>query len=940
MFRGARFWNHFARLTGSANKAAQRGKAARRVSLRLETLEERTVPTLLGAQLFPADNAWNQNVASAPLASNSTAIINNIITKYGDGRLHPDFGQDYHTAADLYGIPYNVVHGNSTAKTTFVIDAYPGESDVIAAPVPAGAVIEGDLQNGPKVGVNNRGDSHLLIFDVDNNIAYEFYRASRPSENADGKWHADQESVWDMKTNTFRTIGDTSADAAGLSILTGLVRPDEGLPVSEGGQGVINHAIRFTLQNSIILDQFIYPASHIANSGTNTAVMPPMGARFRLKAGVDISQLNPEARVIAQAMKDYGMIVADNGSNFFFSGASYAVDAANHQTLTWNDNDIQDSVHGLKSLTFSDFEVVDLTPQVTDLSVHSGAAGTSVTVSGHNFSGAAGRLQVLFGSTQATSVTVVDDAHVVAVAPAGSGTVDVRVQSGVTTGANSENIKTPIFGYGISSVVLSGRFTYGTTSNAAPTVTTAAKATPSPVTGTTTNLSVLGADDGGEANLRYTWSSTGPAAVSFSSNGANASKNTTATFTQPGSYTFTVTIADAQGASVTSSVNVTVSAPNTAPTVATAAAASPNPVTGTTTNLSVLGADEGGEANLRYTWSSTGPAAVSFSVNGTNASKNTTATFTQPGSYTFTVTIADAQSATVTSSVNVSVSLPNAAPTVATSANGTPNPVTGTTTTLSVLGADDGGEANLHYTWSSTGPAAVSFSANGTNAAKNTTATFTKAGVYTFTVTISDAQGASVTSSVNVTVSAPNAVPTVATAAKGTPNPVTGTTSMLSVLGADDGGEANLHYIWSSTGPAAVKFSANGTNAAKNTIATFTKAGVYTFTATITDAAGKSITSSVSVTVQQKLTSIAVTPGTATLQVRQQLQFKASAFDQFGALLTSQPAVTWTVTGGAITSTGLYTAPTRAGGPFTITASAAGFKGTAKVTVVMNARRR
>lgn len=526
--------------------------------LDLEALEERTVPTLLGQQIFPADNPWNQKIASAPVAANSTAIINNITNLYGNGRLHPDFGQDYRTSSDLYGIPYNVVHGNSTAKTTVVVDAYPDESDLIPAPIPSSAVIEGDYQNGPKPGVNNRGDSHLLIFDVDNNVAYEFYRASRPSENADGKWHADQESVWDMKTNTFRTLGWTSADAAGLSILAGLVRPDEGLPASEGGQGAINHAIRFTLQNNLILDQFLYPASHTANSNTNAAVQPPMGARFRLKAGVDISQLNPESRVIAQAMKDYGMIVADNGSNFFFSGASYAVNASNQQTLTWNDNDIQDTVHGLKSLTFSDFEVVDLTPVVTDLSVHSGTAGTSVTVIGQNFSGAAGHLQVLFGSTPATSVTVVDDSHVNAVVPAGSGAVDVRVQSGVTTGANPSNFKSPIFGYGISAVSAGDRFTYGTASNQAPTVATAAAATPNPVTGKTTNLSVLGADDGGEANLRYTWAGNGPAPVTFSANGSNAAKNTTATFSKAGSYSFVVTITDASGLSTTSSVTVTV----------------------------------------------------------------------------------------------------------------------------------------------------------------------------------------------------------------------------------------------------------------------------------------------------------------------------------------------------------------------------------------------
>src|SRR5262245_53636396 len=285
---------------------------------RLEALEERTVPTLLGSQLFPSDNPWNQRITNAPVAANSTAILNNIVTLYGNNRLHPDFGQDYGTSQDLYGIPYNVVHGNSTARINVVIDAYADEGDVASVPLPANAVLEGALQNGPRFGVDNRSDSHLLIYDVDNNVAYEFYRASRPSENTDGRWHADQESVWDMKANTFRTLGWTSADAAGLSILAGLVRPDEALPASQGGQGAINHAIRFTLQNSIILNQFLYPASHTANPGNNNpAVQPPMGARFRLKAGVDISQLNPESRVIAQAMKDYGMIVADNGSNFF-----------------------------------------------------------------------------------------------------------------------------------------------------------------------------------------------------------------------------------------------------------------------------------------------------------------------------------------------------------------------------------------------------------------------------------------------------------------------------------------------------------------------------------------------------------------------------------------------------------------------------------------------
>ena len=273
------------------------------------------------------------------------------------------------------------------------------------------------------VGVDNRGDSHLIVWDEDNNIAYEFYHASRPSENADGQWHADQESVWDMKTNTFRTLGWTSADAAGLAILPGLVRPDEGLPVSQGGQGVINHAIRFTLQNNIILNQFIYPASHVANPGnTNAAVQPPMGARFRLKASVDISTLNPESQVIAQAMKDYGMIVADNGSNFFFTGASYSVDASNNFALTWNDNDIQDSTHGLKSLHLQRFRGGRPDAGRHRPERHRPARRARRSPSPARTSpGPPATSRSSSAARPATNVTVVDDCHVTAVVPAGIG---------------------------------------------------------------------------------------------------------------------------------------------------------------------------------------------------------------------------------------------------------------------------------------------------------------------------------------------------------------------------------------------------------------------------------------------------------------------------------------------------------------------------------------
>lgn len=428
----------------------------------VEVLEDRTVPTLLGKQLFPLNNAWNQKITSAPVAANSVAVMNHLASVYGDDHIRADFSQDDDDHAPLYGIPYNVVHGNTAAKVSVVIDAYQAESDVVPAPIPPGAALEGDYRDGPLFGLANRGDSHLLVYDVDNNLAYEFFGASRPDENLDGQWHAKQQTVWNMNVNQARPLGWTSADAAGLSILAGLARPDEGLPVSQGGQGIIKHAIRVTLQNDLILHKYVYPGSHVANPGnTDAGVLVPMGARFRLKASVDLTQMPPQSRILAQAMKDYGLIVADNGPNFFFSGASAAVDANNQPTLTWDNNDIQDDVVGIKSLNYSDFELVDLTPRVTGFNVNHARSGTKITVVGLNFSGAAGQLAVFFGNVRATSVTYVDDRHLTVIVPTGvTGKVHVRVQSGRTVlSAASENSKGVIFGYGISAATALDLFT-------------------------------------------------------------------------------------------------------------------------------------------------------------------------------------------------------------------------------------------------------------------------------------------------------------------------------------------------------------------------------------------------------------------------------------------------------------------------------------------------
>jgi autotransporter passenger strand-loop-strand repeat protein len=512
-------------------------RRAERVALHTEALEDRAVPALLGQQLFPADNPWNQNISSAPVVANSAAIIAHI---GASTRLTPNWYADNpaNGASPLYGMPFNVVHGNTAPKTHVVIDNYPGESDGNDVPIPAAAVIEGDFQNGPNPNgggygengnPNQRGDSHLLIWDADNNVAFELYGVSRPNDptlfpntsgvelpKTDTLWHAAQESVWDLKTNTFRTLGETSADAAGLPILPGLARPDEGLTVAQGGQGVINHALRVTLPGGDINPQYVYPASHIVSvsQGGNNL---PLGGRLRLAntpaVNALISNMPPESQILARAMQQYGLIVADIGSAMYVSGASASVDAGNNISQTWNLNDIF-AANGLEALHADDFEVVDLAPRVTGLGASSGAVGSTLTITGQNFSGAAGHLSVLFGSTPASSVQIVSDTQITAVIPNGTGTVDVRVQSGVNATDNissnpNANVHAPIFGYGMSAPSAADLFT---------------------ITGGTTAVTVTGVSPAsgpaaGGATVTITGSNfTGATAVSF---GGTAATNFT-----------------------------------------------------------------------------------------------------------------------------------------------------------------------------------------------------------------------------------------------------------------------------------------------------------------------------------------------------------------------------------------------------------------------------
>ena len=391
-------------------------------------------------------------------------------------KIHPDWGADSPTngTSPLYGIPFNVVHGNSTAKISVIIDNYPSESDIVPAPIPTNAVIEGDFQNGPNTngpGYNTgqRGDSHLIIWDEDNNIGYEFYGAARPSDtnlidetpHTDGKWHAAQETVWDFNTNDFRPLGYTSADAAGLSILAGLTRPDEGLPVSQGGQGGIYHAMRMTLPGNIVGGQYIFPASHIVSESGNL----PLGSRLRLKNNATvnslISAMGPESQIVAHAMQQYGLILADVGSSMYVTGSSAAVNSTNGISLVWN---LDDVLSGLEELRASNFDVVNLTPAVTNLSQSSGAAGIALTIKGYNFSGAAGHISVFFGTNAAPAPVVLSDSQISATIPGGVGMVNVTVQSGLydpdTNDSPGANVNAPIFGYGTSATNAAAKFTY------------------------------------------------------------------------------------------------------------------------------------------------------------------------------------------------------------------------------------------------------------------------------------------------------------------------------------------------------------------------------------------------------------------------------------------------------------------------------------------------
>jgi hypothetical protein len=272
-------------------------------------------PKLAGCPVFPADNPWNKRVDRLPVAADSRAIVDSIGADTG---LHPDFGSGLWDGAPI-GIPITVVKAG-VAKSRVSFD-YADESDRGPYPIPAGVRIEGG------------SDRHALIVDSSTCKLYELYALQRSGSG----WHAGSGAIWSLRSNKVRPAGLTSADAAGLPIMPGLVR------WSEVARGHIDHALRFTVERT--RRAYVYPARHYASDLTDPS-LPPMGLRVRLRAGYPIGSFPPQARVLLQALKTYGMIVADNGTSWYITG---------EPSPRWSNDDL----HTIGRVPGSAFEVVD-----------------------------------------------------------------------------------------------------------------------------------------------------------------------------------------------------------------------------------------------------------------------------------------------------------------------------------------------------------------------------------------------------------------------------------------------------------------------------------------------------------------------------------------------------------------------------------------------------
>jgi hypothetical protein len=436
-----------------------------------------------GCVLFPANNVWNTPIDTLPVHPNSAAFVNTIGLAKG---LHPDF-----SAAGGYGIPYVVVPG--TQPKVQVTFQYSSESDPGPYPIPPNAPIEG--------GASSSGDRHVLVVDSAACKLYELY-AAYPQAN--GTWTAGSGAIFDLNSNALRPAGWTSADAAGLAILPGLIRFDE------VAAGEIRHAIRITAPQT--KREYIWPARHYASSLTGTQY-PPMGLRLRLKASFDISTYPPDVQVILRALKKYGAILSDNGSSWYLTGAP---------DPRWNDS----TLHRIKQVLGSNFEAVDESGLMVD--PNSGAVSTTLSLGGVQLNPA-----TLVGGASSSSNQVT----LTGAAPAGGASValsssnpavaSVSAAILVPGGANSAAFPISTTPVAASTPVTISAFYLGVTRTATLTVNPPAAATLASVTVSPASLTG-GASASGVVTLSGAAPS-GGAVVSLTSSNSAASAPATVT---------------------------------------------------------------------------------------------------------------------------------------------------------------------------------------------------------------------------------------------------------------------------------------------------------------------------------------------------------------------------------------------------------------------------
>ena len=724
-------------------------------------LAQAQAPTAGHCTVLPADDIWNTRIDQLPVHPSSSTWVNTI----GPTKpLHPDFGSGTYGGGPI-GIPFVFVPGTQTKyPATF---QYQDESDTGPYAIPLNAPIEG--------GSSSSGDRHAIAVDIDNCILYEIYDAHPQTAS----WQGGSGAIFNLLSDALRPATWTSADAAGLPIFPGLVRYDEILA------GEIRHAIRFTVPQT--QKAYVWPARHYASSLTGSQY-PPMGARFRLKASFDISHFSATNQIILTAMKRYGMILADNGSSWYISGAP---------DERWSNDDL----HALTGITGSNFEAVDVSPLMVDPnSGQARQASVSVTVSPSSAT-------VQVNAQRQFTATV-------------SGSSDQSVTwdvNGSVGGNSAVGFVDSISGlYTAPSVVPSpAAVTVHATSKAMPSAIGSASVTitnPAPVTVTVSPASAS-VQLGQVVQFTAIVQNTSPATVTWKVNGIAGGNATVGTISLSGLY--------AAPSSMPSPATVTVQAASTTTPSAVGSASvtltSPPPVTVTVSPASAS-VQLGHVVQFAATVQNTSPTTVTWMVNGIPGGNGTVGTISLSGLYAAPSSMPSPATVTVQAASTTTPSAVGSASVTLTS----PPPVTVTVSPPSAS-VQLGHVVQFAATVQNTTPATVSWMVNGIPGGNGTVGTISSSGLY--------AAPSSMPSPATVTVQAASATtPSAVGSASVTltsPPPVTVAISPTSTsvrVGHTRQFAATVHNASVTT----VTWKVNGITGGNGSVGTVSSSGLYT----------------------------------------------------------------------------------------------------------------